>query len=155
MGSTVHVISSGVLCDGLRSCATLKPKPPKPGVETITLADRVNLARNQLNRGQFREARKVALDAKRNAGKSAEARDLMRLNETLALIHLQLGQTAAAHDLCSSIPAARHTRYVQQGVGHYGVFNGTRWRTEIQPRIRDMIRAAGRPRRTASSPTSS
>jgi poly(3-hydroxybutyrate) depolymerase len=29
---------------------------------------------------------------------------------------------------------------VQQGVGHYGVFNGTRWRTEIQPRIREFIR---------------
>ena len=30
--------------------------------------------------------------------------------------------------------------YVQPGVGHYGVFNGTRWRTEIQPRIREFIR---------------
>jgi poly(3-hydroxybutyrate) depolymerase len=29
---------------------------------------------------------------------------------------------------------------VQEGVGHYGVFNGTRWRTEIQPRIREFIR---------------
>ena len=28
---------------------------------------------------------------------------------------------------------------MQQGVGHYGVFNGTRWRTEIQPRIREFI----------------
>jgi poly(3-hydroxybutyrate) depolymerase len=31
--------------------------------------------------------------------------------------------------------------YVQAGVGHYGVFNGTRWRTEIQPRIREFIRS--------------
>src|SRR3546814_7520659 len=41
-----------------------------------------------------------------------------------------LGQTEAAHDLCSNIPAADHYHYVQPGVGHYGVFNGTRWRSE-------------------------
>jgi poly(3-hydroxybutyrate) depolymerase len=40
--------------------------------------------------------------------------------------------------------------YVQPGVGHYGVFNGTRWRTEIQPRIREMIRTAQFWRRTGS-----
>lgn len=50
-----------------------------------------------------------------------------------------LGQTEAAHDLCTSIPAEEKYHYVQQGVGHYGVFNGTRWRTEIQPRIREFI----------------
>ena len=32
-------------------------------------------------------------------------------------------------------------QHTQEGVGHYGVFNGTRWRTEIQPRIREFIRA--------------
>jgi len=51
-----------------------------------------------------------------------------------------LGQTEAAHDLCTSLPADEKVHYVQQGVGHYGVFNGTRWRTEIQPRIREFIR---------------
>ena len=51
-----------------------------------------------------------------------------------------IGQTQAAHDLCSNLPAALKFHYEQPGVGHYGVFNGTRWRTEIQPRIRDMIR---------------
>ena len=51
-----------------------------------------------------------------------------------------LGQTAAAHDLCTSLGDAQRHRYVQPGVGHYGVFNGSRWRSEIQPRIRDMIR---------------
>ena len=51
-----------------------------------------------------------------------------------------LGQTEAAQDLCSSIPADEKVHYVQPGVGHYGVFNGTRWRTEIQPRIREFIR---------------
>jgi poly(3-hydroxybutyrate) depolymerase len=51
-----------------------------------------------------------------------------------------LGQTQAAHDLCTGLPEHMKVHYVQEGVGHYGVFNGTRWRTEIQPRIREFIR---------------
>ncbi len=51
-----------------------------------------------------------------------------------------LGQTEAAHDLCANIPVDEKYHYVQPGVGHYGVFNGTRFRTEIQPRIREFIR---------------
>lgn len=51
-----------------------------------------------------------------------------------------IGQTEAAHDICPNIPPDQRYHYVQPGVGHYGVFNGTRWRTEIQPRIREMIR---------------
>jgi len=51
-----------------------------------------------------------------------------------------LGQTEAAHDLCVNIPMDEKYHYVQPGVGHYGVFNGTRWRTEIHPRIREFIR---------------
>jgi poly(3-hydroxybutyrate) depolymerase len=42
---------------------------------------------------------------------------------------------------------------VQQGVGHYGVFNGTRWRTEIQPRIREFIRSINYKRMTGSETT--
>jgi poly(3-hydroxybutyrate) depolymerase len=61
-----------------------------------------------------------------------------------------LGQTEAAHDLCSSIPVDEKYHYVQPGVGHYGVFNGRRWRTEIQPRIREMIRTIQFKRRTAT-----
>ncbi|WP_439817344.1 polyhydroxyalkanoate depolymerase [Zavarzinia sp. CC-PAN008] len=52
-----------------------------------------------------------------------------------------IGQTQAAHDLCTALPATMKVDYVQPGVGHYGVFNGRRWRTEIQPRVRDFIRA--------------
>jgi poly(3-hydroxybutyrate) depolymerase len=51
-----------------------------------------------------------------------------------------IGQTQAAHDLCPNVPAEEHVHYLQPGVGHYGVFNGTRFRTEIQPRIREFIR---------------
>ena len=60
-----------------------------------------------------------------------------------------LGQTEAAHDLCTGLPPQMRYHYVQPGVGHYGVFNGRRWRTEIQPRIREMIRTTQFRRRTA------
>ena len=59
-----------------------------------------------------------------------------------------LGQTVAAHDLCPNVPPELRYHYVQPGVGHYGVFNGTRWRTEIQPRIREMIRTTNFRKRT-------
>ncbi|MGE0521788.1 MAG: polyhydroxyalkanoate depolymerase [Variibacter sp.] len=52
-----------------------------------------------------------------------------------------VGQTEAAHRLCSSIPAANKDHYLQRDVGHYGVFNGSRFRKEIVPRIRDFVRA--------------
>jgi poly(3-hydroxybutyrate) depolymerase len=51
-----------------------------------------------------------------------------------------IGQTRAAHDLCTKLPADRHYEYVQEGVGHYGVFNGRRFDTEIYPRLRQFIR---------------
>jgi poly(3-hydroxybutyrate) depolymerase len=54
-----------------------------------------------------------------------------------------VGQTAAAHGLLAGLPAAKHQRYLQPKVGHYGVFNGRRWRTEIYPKVRDFIRANG------------
>ena len=51
-----------------------------------------------------------------------------------------IGQTQAAHTLCSAIPEAMKEDYVQPNVGHYGVFNGRRFREEIYPRVRDFIR---------------
>ncbi|MDG2521401.1 polyhydroxyalkanoate depolymerase [Caulobacter segnis] len=51
-----------------------------------------------------------------------------------------IGQTQAAHDLCSGLPEALKLDYIQPGVGHYGVFNGRRFREEIVPRMRDFIR---------------
>ena len=51
-----------------------------------------------------------------------------------------VGQTEAAHDLCANIPEEMRQHYVQDGVGHYGVFNGYRFRTEIAPRISAFIR---------------
>ena len=51
-----------------------------------------------------------------------------------------IGQTQAAHDLCSNIPDAMKFDYVQPGVGHYGVFNGRRFNDEIAPRVKQFIR---------------
>jgi poly(3-hydroxybutyrate) depolymerase len=50
-----------------------------------------------------------------------------------------IGQTQAAHGLCSGLPDALKEDYVQPGVGHYGVFNGRRFREEIYPRVRAFI----------------
>jgi poly(3-hydroxybutyrate) depolymerase len=50
-----------------------------------------------------------------------------------------VGQTEAAHRLCSNIPADRRAHYLQPGVGHYGVFNGSRFRAEVAPRIADFV----------------
>jgi len=47
-----------------------------------------------------------------------------------------LGQTEAAQGLCANIPDDLRLHYVQKDVGHYGVFNGSRFRKEIAPRIR-------------------
>jgi poly(3-hydroxybutyrate) depolymerase len=50
-----------------------------------------------------------------------------------------VGQTEAAHRLCANLPAAKKVHYLQPGVGHYGVFNGSRFRAEIAPRIADFM----------------
>ncbi len=51
-----------------------------------------------------------------------------------------LGQTEAAQTICPNIPEDKRHHYVQPTVGHYGVFNGSRFRAEIAPRILDFIR---------------
>jgi poly(3-hydroxybutyrate) depolymerase len=54
-----------------------------------------------------------------------------------------VGQTEAAHRLCVNLPAERQAHWLQPGVGHYGVFNGSRFRAEIAPRIADFILTMG------------
>jgi poly(3-hydroxybutyrate) depolymerase len=54
-----------------------------------------------------------------------------------------LGQTEAAHRLCANLDDHKRAHYVQPNVGHYGVFNGSRFESEIAPRIGDFIRAHG------------
>jgi poly(3-hydroxybutyrate) depolymerase len=70
-----------------------------------------------------------------------------------------VGQTLAALELTPNLPEDKKTYYLQKGVGHYGVFNGSRFRSEIAPRICDFIAKheqakparAGRPRLVAVS----
>jgi poly(3-hydroxybutyrate) depolymerase len=50
-----------------------------------------------------------------------------------------VGQTCAANELCVNIPESRKQYYLAEGVGHYGVFNGSRFRDQIAPRIRKFI----------------
>jgi poly(3-hydroxybutyrate) depolymerase len=53
------------------------------------------------------------------------------------------GQTVVAHRLCSGIAEARREHYLQAGVGHYGIFNGRRWREQIMPSIAAFMRKHG------------
>src|SRR5690606_10743419 len=52
-----------------------------------------------------------------------------------------LGQTRAAHDLCTSIPEAGREHYTVMGAGHCGVFGGPGGRERVSPRVRDLIAA--------------
>jgi poly(3-hydroxybutyrate) depolymerase len=50
------------------------------------------------------------------------------------------GQTRPALDLCSSLPASMKQAHLHIGVGHYGIFNGRKWREQIMPLIRQFVR---------------
>jgi poly(3-hydroxybutyrate) depolymerase len=50
-----------------------------------------------------------------------------------------VGQTRAAHALCTNLPYDKKQHFLAIGVGHYGVFNGSRFRAEIVPRISDFV----------------
>jgi poly(3-hydroxybutyrate) depolymerase len=49
------------------------------------------------------------------------------------------GQTAAAHDLCTSIPKNNRTHFEVEGAGHYGIFSGRRWREMVYPVVKQFI----------------
>jgi poly(3-hydroxybutyrate) depolymerase len=53
-----------------------------------------------------------------------------------------VGQTVAAQDLCTNIRPYLKTHHLQAGVGHYGVFSGSKWNAQIYPRVREVIHAA-------------
>jgi polyhydroxyalkanoate depolymerase len=50
-----------------------------------------------------------------------------------------IGQTMAAHELCTGIRPYRKRHHLQPGVGHYGVFSGRRWTQQIYPLVRNLI----------------
>ena len=60
-----------------------------------------------------------------------------------------VGQTMAALDLCSNVPATMKSHHLQTGVGHYGVFCGKRWAKEVYPKVCQLIRSATRPETAA------
>ena len=50
-----------------------------------------------------------------------------------------VGQTLAAHDLCSSLRPYRKRHHMQAGAGHYGVFSGRAWANQIYPMVKNVI----------------
>ncbi|MBL0710804.1 MAG: polyhydroxyalkanoate depolymerase, partial [Colwellia sp.] len=55
---------------------------------------------------------------------------------------IRLGQCTAAVDFCSELPDNLKEKYVQEGVGHYGIFNGSIFRKEVAPKIKQLIQSA-------------
>lgn len=66
-----------------------------------------------------------------------------------------LGQTRAAHDLCSSLSTVRKEHLMVKGAGHYGTFSGRRWREQVYPQVRDFIRASERSNGPGMKPSTS
>ncbi|MEE4637241.1 MAG: polyhydroxyalkanoate depolymerase [Wenzhouxiangella sp.] len=55
-----------------------------------------------------------------------------------------LGQTRAAHDLCTSLPDSARAHFEVPEAGHYGIFSGRRWRSQVYPEVKAFIRGATR-----------
>ena len=52
-----------------------------------------------------------------------------------------VGQTSAAHGLCTGLRPHLKRHHLQPGVGHYGVFSGSKWEKQVYPQVRNMILA--------------
>lgn len=52
-----------------------------------------------------------------------------------------VGQTSAAHALCTGLRPHMKRHHLQPGVGHYGVFSGSKWEKQVYPQVRNMILA--------------
>jgi poly(3-hydroxybutyrate) depolymerase len=50
-----------------------------------------------------------------------------------------VGQTKATHDLCVNLAKDKQLYHLQPDVGHYGVFNGSRFRRDIAPAIKGFM----------------
>lgn len=50
------------------------------------------------------------------------------------------GQTIATHLMCKGLHPDQKFNHLQEGAGHYGIFNGRRWREQIAPRFAGFIR---------------
>ena len=98
--------------------------------EKLSLQNVLNTTRIAQNK-----LREELTNAEKKA-RSLEAESL-RLRDILASAQ----QTVAAHDLCPNIGPAKRGHHLQAGVGHYGVFNGRRWESQIYPILQNFIRA--------------
>jgi len=63
-----------------------------------------------------------------------------------------IGQTLAAHELCSGLRPHLKRHYLQAGVGHFGVFSGSRWNNQIYPVLRSVIAANDQAQLAARTP---
>ena len=52
-----------------------------------------------------------------------------------------VGQTVAAHELCTGLRPYMKRHHLQAGVGHYGVFSGRKWEGQVYPLVRNFIQA--------------
>jgi poly(3-hydroxybutyrate) depolymerase len=50
-----------------------------------------------------------------------------------------IGQTQAAHHLCTGIPESRKFHFVAQGATHRDVFSGTHWRKQVFPQVHKLL----------------
>jgi poly-beta-hydroxyalkanoate depolymerase len=57
-------------------------------------------------------------------------------------VSVSAGPTVAAHDLCSGLRPYLKRHHMQAGVGHYGVFSGNRWASQIYPLVKNVILAS-------------
>ena len=57
-----------------------------------------------------------------------------------------VGQTEAEQRLATGLPSERRRHLSIEAVGHYGIFNGSRWRNLIQPQVREFIHANSGPK---------
>ena len=86
-------------------------------------------------------------DVKSEAGKTERVRPQDIKTSGLLTVEGELddisgsGQTAAAHDLCTSIPKSHQMHYEAKGAGHYGIFSGRRWREMVYPVVKSFILA--------------
>jgi poly(3-hydroxybutyrate) depolymerase len=93
---------------------------------------RVVFQEHSLPRGLWR------LDGARVAPEAMTKSALLTIEGQLDLISGP-GQTRAAHDLCTGIPADRKHHLTVDGAGHYGIFSGRRWRQLVYPQVRRFI----------------
>lgn len=51
-----------------------------------------------------------------------------------------IGQCQAAHSICCNLSSSMRKHHLQPSVGHYGIFNGSRFRSDIVPQITTFLR---------------